>query len=120
LALVLIGLLGVKGDFKMILVQQEPKVGNLYKFVYKNKSRIALVRHDNGEVIECYDFAHHGFRNFKHENMGPATDITDKLKVYDNFDVKDVERLEDAGCNVFEDFDNDRLYAVRIRQRQNV
>jgi hypothetical protein len=97
-----------------VLVMQEPKVGNVYKFVYDNKTRVALVRNDNGHNMECWDFTRDNFRIFSHDKVGPAEDVTKSVKTIRHFDEDDVERYEDAGCRVWSDFENDVLYVVNL------
>lgn len=100
----------------MIAVMQNPVYGRLYKFVYKNKVRVALCLDDKNELMRAWDFTRNDYRQFYHSKMGPVTDITSKMTTVVGFLQCDVEAAKDNGCLVYTDFDTDTLYAVRIKQ----
>ena len=98
-----------------VVVMQEPKVGHVYKFVYNNKKRVALIRSNHRDNMECWDFTRDNYRIFAHDKViGPAEDVTANLKTISHFDEDDVERYEDADCKVYPDFANDVLYVVKV------
>lgn len=99
----------------MIAVLQNPEVGKLYKFVYKNKPRVALCLDNSDSLMRSWDFTRGDFRQFYHDKMGPVTDISDKMTVLDEPNYTDLDSYEDAGCSVYLDEYNDKAYCVRIK-----
>ncbi len=100
-----------------MLQEVEPVVGRVYKFVYNNKTRAAIVLENDGEHMYCWDFTREDFRNFLHERInGVVEDVTDYIKKVPQFDVDDLERHEKAGCSVFPNYEEDVLYALNVKE----
>ncbi len=101
----------------MITLLQEPEVGSVYKFVYKNKKRAALVLDNDGTHMYCWDFTRKDYRNFRHDRVvGNVEDVTKFVRVIPEFMNKDITRHENAGYSVFPNYQEDVLYALNVKE----
>jgi hypothetical protein len=93
----------------------QPEVGHVYKFVYNNVKRLAVVLADDGRKMRCWDFKRDDFRNFSHGKVTDFQDFTNSVQIIPEPYQTDINRAENAGAKVFHDVENDILYVANVK-----